>query len=193
MFLFQIFRSFRPLLNPLGFGASDFVEFVLAAILVVFAIVWRASIETQAHRLARRTHLCMALLFLLPIVLRLLLLPHYPVPTPAVADDFSYVLMTDTLLHGRLANPVHPFHRFFETFFVLQEPSYSSVFPVGQGIVLATGRLLFGNPWAGVLLSDWSLLRPLLLDAPGVGHAGLGTHWRTTRSDAVRPTQSMDE
>ena len=57
------------------------------------------------------------------------------------------------MLHGRLANPVHPFHRFFETFFVLQEPSYSSVFPIGQGIALATGRLLFGHPWAGVILS----------------------------------------
>ena len=28
-------------------------------------------------------------------------------------------------------------HRFFETNFVLQEPSYSSIYPLGQGIVLA--------------------------------------------------------
>ena len=30
MFLFDFFRSFLPLHNPLGFGASDFVEFVLS-------------------------------------------------------------------------------------------------------------------------------------------------------------------
>ena len=90
MFLFQIFRSFRPLVNPIGFGGSDFVELVLAAVLVVCAIVWRGWIETQAQKLAHRTGLCMTVLFFLPIVLRLLLLPYYPVPTPAVADDFSY-------------------------------------------------------------------------------------------------------
>ena len=31
--------------------------------------------------------------------------------------------------------------------------SYSSIFPIGQGVALALGRLLFGHPWAGVVLS----------------------------------------
>ena len=44
-------------------------------------------------------------------------------------------------------------HRFFETFFVLQEPTYSSMYPLGQGFVLALGRLLSGTPWTGVLLA----------------------------------------
>jgi hypothetical protein len=44
-------------------------------------------------------------------------------------------------------------HRFFETIFVLQEPSYASIFPLGQGIALAIGHAVFGNPWAGVVLS----------------------------------------
>jgi hypothetical protein len=95
----------------------------------------------------------MLLLAVLPIALRLLLLPHFPIPSPAVADDFSYLLLSDTLLHFRLANPPHPLHQFFETFFVLQEPSYSSVFPMGQGIALALGRIVFGHPWAGVAVS----------------------------------------
>jgi hypothetical protein len=37
---------------------------------------------------------------------------------------------------------------------VLQEPTYSSIFPLGQGVVLALGRMIFGHPWAGVLLSE---------------------------------------
>jgi hypothetical protein len=95
----------------------------------------------------------MALLTALPVVLRLALLPHHPAPTPDVYDEFSHLLVADTLRHFRLANPVHPMHRFFETFFVLQEPSYSSIYPLGQGLALAVGWTLFGHPWAGVILA----------------------------------------
>jgi hypothetical protein len=44
-------------------------------------------------------------------------------------------------------------HRFFETFFVLQQPTYSSIYPIGNGLALALGGILFGLPWAGVLLA----------------------------------------
>ena len=33
-YLFHVFRSFIPLRNPIGFGASDFVELFVAAMLV---------------------------------------------------------------------------------------------------------------------------------------------------------------
>jgi hypothetical protein len=99
----------------------------------------------------RRT--CVVLLFLLPILMRLLLLPYHPIPTPDIYDEFSQLLVADTLLHGRLANPPHPMHRFFETFFVLQQPTYSSMYPIGQGLVLAVGRLISGIPWTGVLMA----------------------------------------
>jgi hypothetical protein len=48
---------------------------------------------------------------------------------------------------------MHPLHQFFETFFVLQEPAYASIFPLGQGLILAIGWTIFGHPWAGVALS----------------------------------------
>jgi hypothetical protein len=99
----------------------------------------------------------MVALALLPVALRLALLVLEPAPFPRVADDFSYLLLGDTLAHFRLANPVHPMHRFFEAVFVVQEPSYSSIYPVGQGFVLALGQLLFRNPWVGVLLSVGAL------------------------------------
>jgi hypothetical protein len=63
------------------------------------------------------------------------------------------VLVADTLRHFRLANPMHPLHQFFETFFVLQEPSYSSIYPLGQGLAMALGWIIFGTPWAGVILA----------------------------------------
>jgi hypothetical protein len=83
------------------------------------------------------------------VVLRLALLRTYPIPVPRVSDDFSYLLLADTFRHLRVTNPVHPMHQFFETFFVLQQPSYSSIFPIGQGILLA----VFGGTWFGVAFS----------------------------------------
>jgi hypothetical protein len=145
LFLFDLFRSFLPLHNPIGFGLADFIEFALALVLVGLILFWR-HIVVAAHWLAVRPRLAMAVLAILPIALRLALLPHYPVPTPSGSDDFSYLLLGDTLRHFRFANPVHPMHEFFESIFVLQEPSYSSIFPLGQGFVLTLG-------WAGVLLT----------------------------------------
>lgn len=153
MLLSQLFRSFVPLRNPIGFGASDFIELVFAVLLVLPALAWRPWIEPYVARLAQRTGWCMLVLAALPVVLRLLLLPQHPVPSPHVSDEFSHLLAADTLLHFRLANPTHPLHQFFETLDVLQEPSYSSIYPVGQGAALAIGWMIFGYPWAGVVLS----------------------------------------
>ena len=155
MFLFDLFRSFLPMHNPIGFGAADFIELALAVMLVLMTAL-RGRIEPVARRLAERPLWSMAFLALLPIALRLALLPRFPVPTPAGADDFSYLLLGDTLAHLRLANPAHPLHQFFEAVFILQQPTYSSIFPLGQGVVLAIGQIL-GNPWIGVALSMGAL------------------------------------
>jgi hypothetical protein len=152
MHFFDLFRSFLPLHNPIGFGASDFIELALAVLLVVLVLA-RPLIEPVARNLARRTGWCMLFLAGLTIALRLALLPAYPVPTPQGSDDSSYLLLADTLAHLRLANPPHPLHQFFETNFVLQEPSYSSIYPLGPALALALGQVAFRLPWAGVVLS----------------------------------------
>lgn len=157
MYIFHLFRSFLPNLNPIGFSAVDFIELFLALVFVLLAFASRSAIPEYGRRLAGKTGWCMLLLALLPIALRLVLIPQYPIPTPDVADDFSYVLMADTLRHFRLANPPHALHQFFETFFVLQQPTYASIFPLGQGLALAIGWTLFGHPWAGVALSVGAL------------------------------------
>ncbi len=139
------------------FSPSDLAELSLAALLLAMALITRPFIEPYARQLASKTGWCMLLLALLPVGLRLALLAHHPAPSPEVYDEFGHLLVTDTLLHFRLANPAHPLHQFFETFFVLQTPSYASIYPLGQGIALALGKLLFGYAWAGVLLSSAAL------------------------------------
>lgn len=99
----------------------------------------------------------MVLLAVLPVALRLLLLAHHPVPTPDIYDEFGHLMVADTLRHFHLANPPLPHPEFFETFFVLQQPTYSAIYPIGQGMALALGWMLFGTPWAGVLLSTAAL------------------------------------
>jgi hypothetical protein len=152
MFLPHLAQSFLPLTNPLGMGPADLIELGLAALLLALALVWRPWLELYAARLAQKPAWSILLLAVLPVALRLLLLPRHPAPVPDLYDEFSHLLVADTLRHFRLANPMHPFHRFFETFFVLQEPTYSSIYPVGQGVVLALGWMIFGTPWAGVLI-----------------------------------------
>ena len=148
-----LFRSFQPLRNPIGFGVADFIELFLTLMIAGAILIFRPWIEPWARRLSRRTAWCMLLLGALPVVLRLASLRHHPVPTPDLYDEFGHLLVADTLRHFRLANPAHPMSRFFETLFVLQQPSYSSIYPVGQGLALAIGWTLFGVPWAGVLLA----------------------------------------
>src|SRR5579863_7896501 len=137
----SLFESFLPFRNPIGFGAADFLELFLALVLLCLAITLRPWIEPYGRKLAEKTWWCMALLAILPVSLRLLLLPHHPVPSPDIYDEFGHLFVADTLRHFRLSNPSHPLHQFFETFFTLQQPTYSSIYPIGQGIMLAVGRL----------------------------------------------------
>jgi hypothetical protein len=143
--------------NPIGFAAGDFIETGLAAFLVLLAVLWTPFIEPFFDWFGARRGWCVIVLAIMPLGLRLALLAHHPVPVPDIYDEFGHLLVADTLGHFRLANPPHALPQFFETFFVLQRPTYSSIYPIGQGVALAVGRAVFGSPWAGVLLSAAAL------------------------------------
>jgi hypothetical protein len=111
-----------------------------------------SSLAKRIAALARNQAIAVLAIGSSVILVRILLLAWIPVPQPKIHDEYGYLLAADTFYHGRLANPSHPLWAFFDTFRVIQHPTYSSIYPPAQGAILAVGKLL-GHPWVGVLLS----------------------------------------
>jgi hypothetical protein len=127
------------------------IVFALSFVFPRLASSWFARIERAFTRLAHRPQLAIVSVGLAAPLLRLALLPLFPVPLPYVHDDFSLLLAADTFAHGRIANPTPAMWTHFETFHVTMQPTYVSMYFPGWGLLLAAGQVLFHNPWVAIL------------------------------------------
>jgi len=75
-------------------------------------------------------------------------------PAPSVHDEFSYILMAETLASGHVSGPSPPFLEFFDTFHELVRPVHASKYFPAQGVFLAVGEKLTGHQVVGVWLSS---------------------------------------
>lgn len=136
------------------------IEAGLTAIAIASAFLWpeylsqRFSIvERLFRRVACRKRFAVVAVGATMLAVRVALLPLVPAPLPFTTDDFSFLLAADTFAHGRLTNPTPIMWTHLESIHITMQPSYMSMYFPGPGLVMAAGQVVFGHPWAGVLIT----------------------------------------
>jgi hypothetical protein len=91
------------------------IELVLVLAVMVLAFTFPSpgsrgflKLERALREFARRRKLAVLIMRLGALVARAAVLPVEPIPEPSIHEEFSHLLLADTLAHGRLAYPTHP-------------------------------------------------------------------------------------
>ena len=145
-------------------GALSAIECGLTIVAVVVPLAWPklgyrcfARIESAFRRVSRKKFLAVCIVFLSALLIRLAILPQFPIPLPSSPNDFSFLLAADTFAHGRLANPTPKMWIHFESIHISMQPTYGSMYVPGQALVLAAAKVFLGHPWYGALICSASM------------------------------------
>src|SRR6476646_2483480 len=139
---------------PKGGGAVPWIAMAATTAVAASPVGrWFFSVAGKiADRLAKNTATAVLTVAMIGMALTAAISILVNFPEPAVHDEFCYVLSGQTFARARLTNPKHPLLEFFETIYVIHDPTYQSKYPPGQGLVLAAGIALFNEPIVGVWL-----------------------------------------